>query len=62
MGPLPLRSEKELPSIDGQTEQVLDKQFQQLPHQAQALQIPRSVHSTLRLLDVKASCGHSSNA
>ena len=44
--------------IDGQTEQVVDKQLYQLSHQEHALQEPRSLHPTLRLRDLNASRRH----
>ncbi|KAH3885247.1 hypothetical protein DPMN_009240 [Dreissena polymorpha] len=36
----------------------LDNQFHQFPHQEQALQVPRSFHSTLRLRDLDVSRRH----
>ncbi|KAH3849139.1 hypothetical protein DPMN_091535 [Dreissena polymorpha] len=43
---------------DGQTEQVMDNEFQQLLRQVQALQVPRSIHPTLRLRDLDDSHRH----
>ncbi|KAH3706690.1 hypothetical protein DPMN_066078 [Dreissena polymorpha] len=43
---------------DGHTEQVVDKQFHQLHQQAQALQVPRSLHLTPRLRHLDLPRGH----
>ncbi|KAH3692782.1 hypothetical protein DPMN_194534 [Dreissena polymorpha] len=42
---------------DDRTKKVLDKQLQQLSHQIQDLQVPCSLHSTLRLRDLDTSQG-----
>ncbi|KAH3741610.1 hypothetical protein DPMN_048335 [Dreissena polymorpha] len=60
MVPSPMRSEQNCHGdhSDGQTVQIVNKQFHQLPNQEQALQVPRSLHRTLRLRDLNASRGH----